>query len=803
MYRFMPRSLPGQEPAEPDIRDTSAVMRHLLSLRGCTTPEQREAFLHPEKKDFLDPFLLHDMKRAVERIEEALRQKEKCVVYGDYDADGVTAAALLVSHLRSLGMECGYYIPDRHFEGYGLHEESVRKLAQSYSLMITVDCGITSVAETALAKSLGMDVIVTDHHLLPPELPDAPCVNAHIPGYPFEYLAGVGVAFKLVQALSGLDAAMQYADLAAIGTICDIVNLTGENRLLAVFGLEKINAGPRPGIRALLDVCGYAKGRTVDADMISFGIGPKINAGGRIGHNAGCVGMLLEKDYEKALATARLLITQNQERQSQETGILREAIQDIETNFDFLNDRIIVAKGDSWNPGVIGIVASRLVERYHFPVILLAREGDTYTGSGRSIPGVHILNLLHTADDLLIRCGGHEMACGLKIAGENIGLFTRRLQDGMADVPSDTFIPSRFYETELPLERLDRDLVGELDKLKPFGMGNPAPVFLFRDVKPVQVGKIGKNEEHLRMKLTRGDACFGAVSFRDSQNMGMYQSTLDVLAVPEINAWMNREEVQLRLCGAQLPRRSFLRNLEAQQDAVLQQFLNTLSLENSEPAGFRKDLPIRDTESGCRMFANLCRQSLFGTILVVNRPEDGKPYLETVEKEHLQVDCTLSAIQDAHIPYNRIVPGGLLYTDLLKHYRNILLCDGSPDPGYVERLAKAAPHAVIYAPRLTGEMKQAIRAAVPDMEMLRSGYRVLQRQKDRLALARDFDDFYGMFSENLPLSRTTLHLALCIFRDGGLAAYRSRPFRFALLQPPETKVDLTSTQTMRYLERFR
>lgn len=775
------------------------VMERLLVLRGYDTLKKVEKFLYPSSADLYDPFLLANMDRAVARLEEALKNKENCVVYGDYDADGVTATALLMMHLKSLGLSCTYYIPDRHYEGYGLNEDAIKSLAQSATLLITVDCGITSLEEIALARSLGMDVVVTDHHLPPSVLPDVPCVNPHLGDYPFRYLSGVGTAFKLVQALSGKQAALQYVDLVAVGTICDIVSLTDENRALVSLGLAAINKQARPGIRALLDACGYAKDRAVDSGMISYGMGPRINAGGRIGHSAGSVNMLMETDYALAKPVAQTLVEQNQERQNQETHIMEEALTQIQEKLDVLSDRILILYGDNWNPGVIGIVASRLVERYHFPVILLAKEGDTYTGSGRSVEGVHILKLISSAQDLLVRFGGHEMACGLKIKRENIALFSQRLQDALADTPQEVYIPKQSYDLKVTLQELTLDLTRQLERLQPFGQGNPNPVFLVEQVKPWQVRKIGKNNDHLRMQLQKESLSCDAIAFREAQNFALYMHELDMLVVPERNVWMEKEQLQLRICAAELSGAVFEKTLKECEDKNLREFLRTLRLQN-EPAKFRRDVPIKDAQSGQAIFLHLLKQSAFGTLLVVNRWESARDYLSFARKENLPLAYSLESPPDTELPYNRVVLSGSLRAGFIKGYRHILFCDGVPDQRYVERLLSAAPQAVVYAGKLTQSMRAALLKQMPDLSQLRLCYRVLQQERMRLSAMDDFETFYKLVHDKMDITRTCLHICLTVFQDAHLVLYRAWPLRFTFLPQGKDKVDLFETPAMLYLK---
>ena len=328
----------------------------LMALRGIANERDAQKYLHPSLDDLYDPYLLHDMDKAVRRIRQAQEKKERVCIYGDYDADGVTATSLLLLYFRSIGIDAGYYIPDRHEEGYGLNVAAVRQLAKQYDLMVTVDCGVTAVEEVRLARELGLEVVVTDHHHADETLPDCPIVNPRLHGYPFPYLAGVGVAAKLVQAMGGMDALRPYLDIVAIGTVADIVSLTDENRALVQAGLAAASHATRPGLLALMEVAGL-RGKPLSSSSIGFALGPRINAGGRIGHSSRSVEMLCTQDMDLARRIASELENHNQIRQSQEQAIMAEALAQIEEQADFIGDRVLVVVGENWNAGVIGIVA--------------------------------------------------------------------------------------------------------------------------------------------------------------------------------------------------------------------------------------------------------------------------------------------------------------------------------------------------------------------------------------------------------------------------------------------------------------
>ena len=410
-------------------------LHRLLVRRGIRSAEEAERFLQPSVVDLNDPFRLNDMDRAVEAIRRALQSETPIVVYGDYDVDGVCASAILSEYLRSVGANVEVYLPSRHREGYGLNEDAVRTLARRCGLMVTVDCGITCADLIGLAESLGLECVVTDHHRPEEALPACPTVNPLLGDYPFPYLCGAGVAFQLVPALAGREAALRYIDLAALATVADVVSLTGENRAIVRLGLEAINRAPRPGLQALIETAGLVD-REINAGNIAFQLAPRLNAGGRIGSAQRPMELLVETDPGRALRLAAELEGANDERRTLEQKILNDSLAQLQ-DFDFPGRRAIVLMGRDWNAGVIGLAASRLVERFHYPTILMASDGETCAGSCRSIEGVDIFEALTAVKGYFPRYGGHKQAAGFTIAEKDVPDFIRDLNDWLwAHIPA-------------------------------------------------------------------------------------------------------------------------------------------------------------------------------------------------------------------------------------------------------------------------------------------------------------------------------------------------------------------------------
>ncbi len=530
---------PSSFPCPPSM---PPALHRLLTARGIASAAAAEAFLHPGEEQLTDPMLLSDMGRAVARIRAALSGGEVVCVYGDYDVDGVCASAILSGHLKSLGCDARVYLPSRHSEGYGLNEHAVREIAGWAKLLVTVDCGIASHDLVGLAKSLGLDVIVTDHHRPGDALPDCPTVNPLLGGYPFPYLCGAGVAWKLVWALSGRDAAMPWVDVAALATVADVVSLTGENRVIVALGLAAINRAPRTGVAALIGAAGLS-GKPVTSTAIGFQLAPRLNAGGRLGSAERSLALILETDPAKARVQAEALDQENARRKTVENHILAEAEAQL-ADFDFCAHRAIVLAGKDWNPGVIGLAASRLLEKYNYPVILLSDQGEKLTGSCRSIEGVDIFAALTGCADTLIRFGGHRQAAGLTLAPERLSDFIAALDAWIdAHVYPWDYVPAKLYDGVLDFGEVTPGLIVALDAIQPTGFGNPAPVFRAR-AEVVEARAVGADGAHLKLTLAQDGHRLPGIAFREGPRAGSLSGGADVLFVPKLNDYMGRVEPQ-------------------------------------------------------------------------------------------------------------------------------------------------------------------------------------------------------------------------------------------------------------------
>ena len=503
----------------------SPIGARLLVQRGFRDVAAAQRFLHPTLAELHDPFALTDMSIAVERILRAIRTGERIAIHGDYDADGITSTVLLRRALEILGAKVVHYVPHRIKDGYGLAPETIERLSlEKVDVVVSADCGIRSVMAARCAREVGVDLIITDHHEPDEELPSALAVinpKRRDCSYPDKNLAGVGVALKLVQALgerSGRKNWLKgFLKIAAIGTLADVVPLVGENRIIAKAGLEELSNGQHAvGLQALLDVAG-AKNRTVDSFLVSFGIAPRLNAAGRMATPEIAVQLLLAKgkaDETEALALAQQLDVENIKRRKEESDLFLSARRLVEKNPDVGSHNALVVSGEQWHRGVIGIVASRLVERFNKPTVVLSMDGDVSYGSGRSIPGFDLLSALEKCKSVFMKFGGHRQAAGLTMKTANITEFRSMLTKYADEVlDPDDLVPSLPIDGEMPFEQITSQVIEDLKLFEPFGSSNQKPVFAASEVA-ISDGPYLLKEKHLRMSVKQSGRIFRAVAWR-------------------------------------------------------------------------------------------------------------------------------------------------------------------------------------------------------------------------------------------------------------------------------------------------
>ena len=510
----------------------SPIIGRMLILRGITTPEEGDRFLHPSLEQLHDPYRLTDLAAGVERILAAIERGERIAVHGDYDVDGVTATVILRRVIELLGGDVVHYIPERMRDGYGLQVEAIDRLrAKNVRLIVSVDCGIRSVEAAERARDVGIDLVITDHHEPEASLPPALAVinpRRHDCDYPDKDLAGVGVAFKVVQALCGktdrLGWLPAFMKLAAIGTVADVVPLRGENRVIACLGLEKLSRGPHTvGLRSLLESAGL-DGKRINSYEVGFVLAPRINAAGRMSTPDLATRLLLsidEKTAGEARHLAKQLDEENLRRRKEEASILLDARQRIESDPEIKTHNMLVVWGESWHRGVIGIVAAKLVDEFNRPVLVLSVEDGKAHGSGRSIPGFNLLASLERCGDLFERFGGHSQAAGMVIDKDRLGELRRRLtRDADTGLSPDDLRPRLAIDAPLRLGDIDGRLIEGLGALEPFGTGNKRPIFHDDNVEIVD-GPHSIKGRHLRMTVRGGRNSFRAVAWRAAERQGL------------------------------------------------------------------------------------------------------------------------------------------------------------------------------------------------------------------------------------------------------------------------------------------
>jgi len=540
--------------------DVPAVVAKALVNRGMDTPEKARKFLSPSLEDLHPPFLMADMDRAVDRLNRAIEGRERIMLHGDYDVDGVSAVAFMMRVLRTLGADVSYYIPHRLSEGYGISRNGIEEARRrGVSLIVSLDCGITAMEETRMAGELGIDIIITDHHEPRAEIPDAAAIldpkRPDCP-YPFKELAGIGVAFKLACALFerrgiGPEPIYELLDLVALGSTADIVPIIGENRILVRYGLERMANTQNVGLRAILAKSGLS-GKRIGTGQVVFIVAPRINAAGRIGSADEAVEALITGDEEEASRIAEFLEQRNRERKAIDDRILEEAIAIAEEMVDRERDSAIVLASDGWHPGVVGIVASRIVERFYLPTILIALEEDVGKGSARSIPGFDLYEALKECQDCLLAFGGHRYAAGLTIEREKLDVFRDRFSQAVGSrLTEDLKMPKLKVDGEITFDQIDERLIKLLGLFAPFGPQNMKPVLVSKGLEVVGSPMVLK-DKHLKFKAKQRGRIFDCIGF----GMGDYlyrvvpgEPSLDLAYVIEENEWMGARRIQLKLKG--------------------------------------------------------------------------------------------------------------------------------------------------------------------------------------------------------------------------------------------------------------
>ncbi|MBS1252260.1 MAG: Single-stranded-DNA-specific exonuclease RecJ [Anaerolineales bacterium] len=557
-YRWKLKASPSPASLERS-GDLHPLVLQILHSRGLTDPDAIRAFLDGTPDDD-NPFRLHGVNEAVTRIRSAIRQSERIAVYGDFDVDGVTSTALLIQVLRSLGARAEPYIPHRIEEGYGLNTGALDKLAgRGISLVITVDCGIRAIEQVQHGRRLGLDLIITDHHEPVAALPPAVAViDPKLPGcrYDFEYLPGVGLAFKLAQALLRVEGRVplgtargkideeELLDLVALGVVADLAKLIGENRSLVRRGLTVLNRAERLGVRALMDVAGAEPGH-INSETIGYVLGPRLNAAGRLDHAMLAYRLLVTRDPAEARALAEKLDARNRERRALTQQVLEQALAQVEGEESAF---FLIVGGQDFVPGIVGLVASRLTERFYRPSLALEIGDEISRGSARSIPEFNVVAALDEVADLLIKHGGHKGAAGLTVATKKLDELRSRLTEIAArKLADEDLAPELEIDLEWPLSRLETQTFYALTTLEPFGIDNPAPLLLARDVALRDFSAVGDERNHLRLKLEQERIVWDAIAFRQGHWADNMPAHIDIVYTPQIDVWNGQEQLQLNV----------------------------------------------------------------------------------------------------------------------------------------------------------------------------------------------------------------------------------------------------------------
>ncbi len=528
----------------------SPLLAQLLLNRGISSAEEGQKFLNPRLEDLCDPYDFKQMPQAVERVRQAVRDKERVLIHGDYDVDGITALALVKNTLQGLGISAGHHLPHRVKEGYGLSDEIINKAKQQRaSLLITVDCGINNRRQISELKRNNIDVVVTDHHEPAAGLlVDAYAViNPKVKGcgYAFRDLAGVAVAYRFCQALAK-ETLQEDLDLVCLGTIADVVPLVGENRVIAKEGLKKISQSKRPGLKALIERSGI-KGRSIDSTFVNFIIAPRLNASGRMDSAEMSLDLLMSRQFDEASKLAEAVEVQNRQRQKVEGRILQEAQEIIDRDINFKEHRIIVLSKKDWHPGVLGIVASKISDRFYRPTIVISVSDRLCKGSGRSIKNFHLFDALSQCGHLLEDFGGHAHAAGLVISKDSIEEFKKSINAlAKKTIRLEDLLPRLDIDMEIALGQFNEKIILELQRLEPFGAGNPEPLFYSRSLKlKGQPQILARNT--IKFRVSDGDAVFQAIGFGMSALEGNFQqsSCFDMVYTPRMDNWQGESSIIL------------------------------------------------------------------------------------------------------------------------------------------------------------------------------------------------------------------------------------------------------------------
>lgn len=786
----------------------SPEISQILNNRGINDEKDAEIFMNPSLEYLRDPFLMKDMKKATERIKKAIENKERIYIYGDYDVDGVSSTSILYIYFKSIDYPVKYYIPNRLEEGYGINEDAIRKINNDgCDLIITVDCGITSVNEVGLANELGIDVIITDHHECQSDIPDAYAIvnpKQEDCNYPFDMLCGCGVAFKMIQALTDEEefktSMFDYLEVVTLATICDIVPLIDENRIIVKNGLKLMKEGKNLGLRELIKVCGIETSK-IGSSHIGYSVGPRINASGRLGHSYLGVQLFTTDLEDEAKEIANILEAKNIERQMIESKMYKEAEDVISSSENYKGDKVLVLAKEGWQHGIIGIVASKLTEKYYKPTILLTIEDGEATGSARSIKGFSIFDALVSCKDLMNKFGGHEQAAGLALNAENIEELRKRVNE-IADynLSKDDLIENIKVEYELEEESATLGLVDNLHKLEPFGLSNPSPRFIMRDLLLTNFYKMGKNKQHLKL-ICENEKSYECVGFNMAYLSDDFQEgdKIDVLFQVDENNFNNDRKVQLLLKDIRLshPKSAISNNLSLK---LFEKISPTDSDSLYHVYNDEDDIYINtDGDKNINIFEHIKE----GTLIITNTLNGFYRALSDVSLTDLDYDINYNYIYEKNKKVQLIFSPNIDKIDL-KRYNSIILYDFLYNKGEYSYLNKNILNSEVVIKYYSSEdkiyLKNIMDNIVPNREEFINIYKQMLVSKELQLKLTELKRVFKL----LPLKT---FIILKVFRELNLLNfeinYEENTIAIYLLEKPDKKLNLDESVILNNLKELK
>ncbi len=775
----------------------------ILKNRGINNKDDAEIFINPSLEYLRDPFLMKDVKKAVERIEYAIENNQNIWIYGDYDVDGVSSTSILCIYFDSIGYPVKYYIPNRLEEGYGINEDAIRLLKeQGCDLIISVDCGITSVKEVDIANELGIDVIVTDHHEVQDQIPNAYAVinpKQEDCNYPFDMLCGCGVAFKLIQALTPEEefksSMYNYLEVVTLATICDIVPLVDENRIIVKNGLKLMKEGKNLGLKELINVCGIDNDK-IGSSHVGFSIGPRINASGRLGYSYLGVELFTTKSKAEAIEIANLLEEKNNERQMIEAKMYQEAEEIINNDDRYMNDKVLVIANKGWQHGVIGIVASKLTEKYYKPTILLTIEDGEATGSARSIKGFSIFDTLVKCSDLLGRFGGHEQAAGLSMDEGNVEELRSRVNE-IADynLTDEDMIENISVEFELNEKSIDFNLIEELHSLEPFGMSNPSPRFIIRDMEIRGIFRLGKEKNHLKLNLEK-DKIYECIGFNMAYLSENYDvgDKVDILFQLDENNYMGNRKIQF-----------LLKDIRLAYPKDTSKNINCIRLfENMKPCIENKEISIhKDLDTKGSKNINIFDYINDKSLIIINSINGFFRAISDVSLTEYEFDINYNIIEGINDKVQLIF---LPYIDKidLKRYNNIILYDYLYNVEEYSRLYEYTNNQCeiikYYDKKDLLYIQNIVNNVIPSREEFITLYKLISKYKEVKLNMLDI-------KSKLNIAPIKLFAMLNVFKELDLinfnANYKDNTLIMEMMPRPSVKIDLTSSKLLQGLNQLK